>query len=179
MKPTARKTFASVLRGLAWGVGIAAALYAVALWLLFRPLASSVGDGLADVIDNEPAGVADPATSAAAPAEDCKVIDPELEQILQLEQFLHEPILPALALDWREAAITDLARVLEAASPRLECLADGPSGGRIRIAVSPPRLGEKSFGTNEEPRVSLVPSGNAPDRRFSLLELASLATCTL
>ena len=67
MKTTARKTLASVLRGLAWGVGIAAALYAVALWLLFRPFASSIGDGLADVIDNEPAGVADPATVASAP----------------------------------------------------------------------------------------------------------------
>ena len=97
-------------------------------------------------------------------------IDPELEQIL------HEPIVPASALEWREAAITDVARFLEASSPCPECLADGPSGGRIRIAVSPPRLGEKSFGTNEEPRVSLVPSGNASDRRFSLLELASLAT---
>ena len=97
-------------------------------------------------------------------------IDPELEQIL------HEPIVPASALEWREAAITDVARFLEAASPCPECLADRPSGGRIRIAVSPPRLGEKSFGTNKEPRVSLVPSGNAPDRRFSLLELASLAT---
>ena len=64
MKTTARKTLASVLRGLAWGVGIAAALYAVALWLLFRPLASSIGGGLADVIDNEPAGVANPATAA-------------------------------------------------------------------------------------------------------------------
>lgn len=64
MKTTAKNTFASVLRGLAWGVGIAAALYAIALWLLFRPLASSIGGGLADVIDNEPAGVANPATAA-------------------------------------------------------------------------------------------------------------------
>jgi len=64
MKPRAKNPFASVLRGLAWGVGIAAALYAIALWLLFRPLASSIGDGLSDVINNEPAGVANPATKA-------------------------------------------------------------------------------------------------------------------
>ena len=64
MKTTARKTLASVLRGLAGGVGIAVALYAIALWVLIRPFASSIGDGLADVIDNEPAGVAAPATNA-------------------------------------------------------------------------------------------------------------------
>ncbi len=67
MKATAKKTFVSVLRGLAWGVGIAIALYAIALWLLFRPFASSIGDGLVDVINNEPAGVADTATVSFAP----------------------------------------------------------------------------------------------------------------
>ena len=67
IKTTTKKTFASVLRGLAWGVGIAAALYAVALWMLIRPLASSIGDGLVDVINNEPAGVAAPATAASSP----------------------------------------------------------------------------------------------------------------
>jgi hypothetical protein len=69
MKTTAKKTFASVLRGLAWGVGIAAAFYAIALWLLIRPLASSIGDGLVDVINNEPAGVADLAALSSATAE--------------------------------------------------------------------------------------------------------------
>lgn len=68
MKATAKNTFISVLRGLAWGVGISVALYAIALWLLFRPLASSIGDGLVDVIDNEPAGVEAPATASSAPA---------------------------------------------------------------------------------------------------------------
>ena len=56
MKTRGRKWPAVVLRGLAWGVAVAGALYAVALWLLLRPIASSIGEGLADVIDNEPAG---------------------------------------------------------------------------------------------------------------------------
>ena len=63
MNPNGRKWPAAVLRGLAWGVAIAAALYVVALWLLFRPLASSVAEDWVETINNEPAGVAeDPAT---------------------------------------------------------------------------------------------------------------------
>ena len=58
-----RPVTSTVLRGLAWGLAIAVALYAVALWLLLRPLASSVADGWIDAVDNEPAGAA-----ATAPA---------------------------------------------------------------------------------------------------------------
>ena len=87
MKTTARKTFASVLRGLAWGVGIAAALYAIALWVLIRPFASSIGDGLADVIDNEPAGVAAPATVSSAPEE-------------AISRYLRESVAPNYGGEW-------------------------------------------------------------------------------
>lgn len=67
MNPNGRKRLAAVLRGLAWGVAIAAALYAIALWLLLRPLASSVADGWIDAVDNEPAGAAEePAAPSAA-----------------------------------------------------------------------------------------------------------------
>lgn len=76
-----------VLRGLAWGVCIAVALYAIALWLLFRPFASSIGDGLADVIDNEPAGVAAPATASSAPEE-------------AIARYLRESVAPNYGGDW-------------------------------------------------------------------------------
>ena len=67
MNPNGRKRLAAVLRGLAWGVAIAAALYAIALWLLLRPLASSVADDWIDAVDNEPAGAAEePAAPSAA-----------------------------------------------------------------------------------------------------------------
>ena len=76
-----------VLRGLAWGVGIAIALYAIALWLLFRPLASSIGDGLVDVINNEPAGVADSATASSAPEE-------------AIARYLRETVAPNYGGEW-------------------------------------------------------------------------------
>ena len=87
MKATAKKTFVSVLRGLAWGVCIAVALYAIALWVLIRPFASSIGDGLADVIDNEPAGVAAPATVSSAPEE-------------AISHYLRESVAPNYGGEW-------------------------------------------------------------------------------
>ena len=60
-----RPVTSTVLRGLAWGLAIAVTLYAVALWLLLRPLASSVADGWVDAVNGEPAGV--PEEPDAAP----------------------------------------------------------------------------------------------------------------
>ena len=68
VKTKGRKWPAAVLRGLAWGVAVAVALYAIALWLLLRPLASSVADGWVDAVNGEPAGVAE--EPAAAPVAD-------------------------------------------------------------------------------------------------------------
>ncbi len=65
VKTKGRKWPAAVLCGLAWGVAVAVALYAIALWLLIRPLASSVADGWVDAVNGEPAGVAE--EPAAAP----------------------------------------------------------------------------------------------------------------
>jgi hypothetical protein len=121
--------------------------------LLLLPLLALAGGVLAQ----------DPATNA--PAADLGAL---------ARQGLFERIIGDVAIEWRDARITDVAEFLGDASRSQMYMEHGATNAGIPFLVGP-YAGEESFRTNEEPRVSFALAEGAGDRLFSLAELSKLA----
>ena len=110
-----------------------------------------------------PALAQDPATNAAAA---------DLGELAR--QGLFERIIGDVAIEWRDARITDVAEFLGDVSRSQMYMEHGATNAGIPFLVGP-YAGENSFRTNEEPRVSFAVAEGADDRLFSPADLAKLA----